>query len=107
MHRTQDSPVGGSSSSLAGANGTLDSRVDGGDSPEAHASFGASSLPSQVTQEQPEARTLGPQTTDSVDQCGWSDAFKKALEGTQLDLEDITLDEIVPGCPDNRVECVG
>ena len=43
----------------------------------------------------------------TVDQCGWSDALKKALEGTQLDLEDITLDEIVPGCPDNRVECVG
>lgn len=92
MHQTQDSPVGGSSSSLAGANGTLDGRVNGGDSPEAHASFGASSLP---------------QTTDSVDQCGWSDALKKALEGTQLDLEDITLEEIVPGCPDNRVECVG
>ena len=50
---TQDGHAGGSASSLAGANGTKDTRVEGGDSSEAHATFGATSMPSQVTQEQP------------------------------------------------------
>ena len=52
VHATQDSPSGGSASSLEGANGTKDGRVEGGDSSKAHATFGATSMPSQVTQEQ-------------------------------------------------------
>ena len=42
-HGTQDGPAGGSASSLAGL-GTHDGRVDEGDSSEAQAAFGASSL---------------------------------------------------------------
>lgn len=45
----------------------------------------------------------GPQMTDSVEQCRWSDALRKALEEAQLDLGDIIIDQIVPGCPDDRV----
>ena len=56
-------------------------------------------MPSQVTQEQPEIGALGPQTNDSVEQWGCSDALRKALEGAQLDLGDVLLDQIVPGCP--------
>ena len=63
-----------------------DGRMDGGDSPEVQATFGSPSMPSQVTQEQPEIGALGPQMTDSVEQCGWLDALRKALEGAQLDL---------------------
>ena len=85
VHGTQDSPAGGSASSLAGANGTKDGRVEGGDFSEAHTTFGATSMPSQVTQEQPETGVPGPQTTDSAEQCAWSDALRRALE-THLDL---------------------
>ena len=60
-------------------------------------------MPSQVTHEQPETGASGPQMTDSVEQCGWSDALRKVLEEAQLDLGDITIDQIVPGCPDDRV----
>lgn len=80
MHGTQDGPAGGSASSLAGANGTKDGRVEGGDFSETHATFGATSMQSQVTQEQPETGVPGPQTTDSAEQCGWSDALRRALE---------------------------
>ena len=53
VHGTQDVPAGGSASSSAGL-GTQDGRVEGGDSSEAQAAFGATSLPSlQVTREQP------------------------------------------------------
>ncbi|CAH3033365.1 unnamed protein product, partial [Porites evermanni] len=45
----------------------------------------------------------GPQMTDSTEQCGWSDALRRALEGVHLDLGEVTIEEIVPGCPDNRV----
>lgn len=41
--------------------------------------------------------------TDSEEQCGWSDALRTALEGALLDLGEVTLDKIVPGCPDDRV----
>ena len=85
VHGTQDSPAGGSASSLAGANGTKDGRVEGGDFSEAHTTFGATSMPSQVTQEQPETGVPVPQTTDSAEQCAWSDALRRALE-THLDL---------------------
>ena len=85
VHGTQDGPAGGSASSLAGADGTKDGRVEGGDFSEAHATFGATSMPSQVTQEQPETGVPGPQTTDSAEQCAWSDALRRALE-THLDL---------------------
>ena len=85
MHETQDGPAGGSASSLAGANGTKECRVEGGDFSEAHATFGATSMPSQVTQEQPDTGVPRPQTTDSAEQCAWSDALRRALE-THLDL---------------------
>ena len=102
-HGTQDGPAGGSASSLAGL-GTHDGRVDEGDSSEAHATFGASLLPSlEVTREQPETGVSRPQTTDSSEQCGWSDALRTVLEGALLDLGEVTLDEIAPGCPDDRV----
>ena len=92
-HGTQDGPTGGSASSLAGL-GTHDGRVDEGDSSEAHAAFGASSLPSlEVTREQPEIGVSGPQMTDSTEQCGWSDALRTALEGVHLDLGEVTLEE--------------
>ena len=64
----------------------LDGRVDGGDSPEAHASFSASTLPSQVTQERPEAGTLGPETTDSVEQCGLVGCLEKGAGGNSIRL---------------------
>ena len=103
VHGTQDGPAGGSASSSAGL-GTQDGRVEGGDSSEAQATFGATTLPSlQVTREQPETRVSGPQMTDSTEQCGWSDALRRALEGVHLDLGEVTIEEIVPGCPDNRV----
>ena len=102
-HGTNDDPAGGSASSLAG-HGTHDCEVDGGDSPEAHATFSATSLPSlEVTREQPETGASGPQMTDSLEQCGWSDALRTALEGAHLDLGEVTLDEIVPSCPDDQV----
>ena len=85
MHEMQDGPAEGSASSLTGTNGTKDGRVEGGDFSEAHATFGAISMPSQVTQEQPETGVPGPQMTDSAEQCGWSDALRRALE-THLDL---------------------
>ena len=92
-HGTQDGPTGGSASSLAGLR-THDGRVDEGDSSEAHAAFGASSLPSlEVTREQPEIGVSGPQMTDSTKQCGWSDALRTALEGVHLDLGEVTLEE--------------
>ena len=61
---THYGPAGGSSSSSACATGIHDGMVDGGDSPEAQATFSSPLMPSQVTQEQPEMRALGPQTTD-------------------------------------------
>ena len=94
-----NSPAGASSSSSACAIGTHDGRVDRGDSPEAQATFSSPSMSSQVTQEQPEIGALGPQTNDSVEQWGWADALRKALEGAQLDLGDVLIDQIVPGCP--------
>ena len=103
VHGTQDGPAEGNVSSLAGATGTQDGRVDGGDSPETHATFGSTSMPSQVTHEQPETGASGPQMTDSVEQCRWSDALRKELEEAQLDLGDIIIDQIVPGCPEDRV----
>ena len=78
--------------------------MDEADSSEAHATFGASLLPSlEVTREQPETGVSGSQTTDSSEQCGWSDALRTVLEGALLDLGEVTLDEIAPGCPDDRV----
>ena len=64
MHEMHDGPTGGSSSSSACDIGTHDGRVDGGDSPEAQATFSSPSMPSQVTQEQPEIGALGPQMND-------------------------------------------
>ena len=60
-------------------------------------------MPSQVTHEQPETGASKPQMTDSVEQCGWSDALRKALGEAQLDLGDIRIDQTFPGCPDDRV----
>lgn len=80
-HGMHDGTAWGSSSSSACAIETHDGRVDGGDSPEAQATFGSPSMPSQVAQEQPEIRALGPQTNDSVEQQGSSDALRKAVEG--------------------------
>ena len=91
VHGTQDGPAGGSASSSAGL-GTQDGRVEGGDSSEAQATFRATSLPSlQVTREQPEAGVSRPQMTDSTEQCGWSDALRRALEGVHLDLGEVTI----------------
>ena len=102
-HGTHDDPAGESASFLAG-HGTHDGGAEGGDSSEAHATFGATSLPSlEGTQDQPDTGASGPQMTDSQEQCGWSDALRKALEEAQLDLGELTLNEIVPGCPDDRV----
>ena len=106
VHGMHDRPAGGNASSLAGATRTHDGRVDGGDSPEAHATFGATSMPSQVTHKQPEPRVSRPQTTYSADQCGWSDGLREALEEAQLDLGDLTIEPIVPSCRDDWVRSV-
>ena len=100
---THDGRVEGGDTSEAHAIRTRDGRAEGGDTPETHANFSASSLPSQVTREQPETGVSEPQTTDSAEQCGWSDALRRALEDTHLDLRALTLEQIVPGCPDERV----
>ena len=106
VHGIQDRPAGGNASSLAGATRTHDGRVDGGDSPEAHATFGATLMPSQVTHEQPETGVSRPQTTYSANQCGWSDGLREALEEAQLDLGDLTIEQIVPSCRDDWVRSV-
>ena len=64
MHGTQDGPAGG----VLLLWRVHDGRVDGGDSLEAHATFGATSIPSQVTHEQFEVGVSRPQTTDSAEQ---------------------------------------
>ena len=103
VHGTQDGPAGGSAS-FPGGLGTQDDAVDEGDTSEAHTTFGAPSLPSlEATRDQPETGVLGPQMTDSSEQCRWSGALRTALEGAQLDLWEVTLDKIVPGCPDDWV----
>ena len=103
VHGTHDGPAGGSASSPAGANGTHDGRVEEGDTSETHATFGATSMPSQVTREQPETGVSGPQTTDSPEKCRWSDALRRALEETHLHLGELIFEQIVPGCPDDWV----
>ena len=106
---TQDGRVEGDDSPEAQAHGTHDGGVDAGDSPETQASLGiAPSLPSQITPEQlpplfEETGALGPQDTDSTEQCRWSDELRRALEGAQIDLGEMELDDINPGQPDDRV----